>query len=371
VSLAFALRTETGGLAAPLVGILVDRYGTRRVLLLGIALMAAGVLIMSYMQNLWVFYGAMVVIALGTSAAGGQVGMVATATWFERRRSRAMSIMTTGGGLAGLLVVGVAALVDWFGWRDALRWMAAIVIGMGVPLALLVRNRPAGHAQPMDGLHTVDEAPGSENRGFSWGVPVRQALRSRSFVYLALANAGFGFGTTAIIVHQVPFLEAQGVSSTAAGATVAAFALISVVGRLAFGYLGDKYDKRIMLAIAFGITAFGMVPFAFVTELWQAAIVLAIIAPGFGGAIPVRPALVADNFGTLYFGTLNGLLFTAMTFGSFFGPLLVGILVDVTGEYTMGWLVSAGVTALAIPCALAARQPTALIERYRLRPELA
>lgn len=142
VSLAFALRTETGGLAAPVVGIIADKRGARPVLLTGVVLMALGLVFMSVMENLWQFYAAMIVIAFGTSAAGGQVGMLATATWFERRRSRAMSIMTTGGGFAGLLVVGVAALVDAAGWRPALRYMAAVVAGVGIPLGWLCAAVP-------------------------------------------------------------------------------------------------------------------------------------------------------------------------------------------------------------------------------------
>lgn len=369
VAFAFSLRTEAGGLAAPLVGVGVDRFGPRRVLIGGIGLMALGVVMMSFMENLWQFYLAMIVIALGTSSAGGQVGMVATATWFERRRARAISVMTLGGGVAGTLVVGVAWLVDAAGWRGALRWMGLIVVLLGVPLGLQVRNRPLDHPQPMDGIATADNDIGFELRGFNWGIPPRKAVRTKSFILLALGTAGMGFGTTALIVHQVPFLESLGISSGVAGATVAIFTLTSVVGRLGFGYLADKYDKRIVLAAALALTAIGMPMLAFVNNLWQAIAVLMIIAPGFGGSIPVRPALLADNFGTRYFGTMNGFIFLIMTIGSFFGPLLVGYVVDVTDEYTIGWLCAAAVVGLAIPSVLASGKPTALIAEYRIRPE--
>ena len=117
-SFAFSLRQETSGLAAPLIGYTIDRIGPTKVLLAGIVTMCVGVLLMSYMQSLWQFYASMVIIALGTSSAGGQVGLVATASWFERRRATAMSVMTLGGGLAGLFVVFIAMLVEALGWRD-------------------------------------------------------------------------------------------------------------------------------------------------------------------------------------------------------------------------------------------------------------
>jgi len=368
ISFAFSLRSEAGGLAAPLVGILVDRLGPKRVLSGGIVLMSSGIVLMSYMDTLWQFYATMILIAIGTSSAGGQVGMVATASWFERRRARALSVMTLGGGLAGTLVVGVAWLVDVAGWREAMRWMGLIVLVLGIPLGLNVRSRPKDHPQPMDGLHSDDTAAGHEFRGFDWGIPPRKALRSRSFILLACATAGIGFGTTTLIVHQVPFLESVGVSKGLAGASVAMFTLISIVGRLGFGYLADKYDKRIVLSGAFALVIVGLPLLAFVQEFWQALVVLAIIAPGFGGSIPVRPALLADYFGTRYFGTVNGLLFLVMTLGSFLGPLLVGWTVDLTDEYTLGWLVAAVVTALSLPALLAARRPSALIDEYRVRP---
>ena len=83
-------------------------------------------------------------IAVGTSASGGQVGLVAIATWFETRRARAMSIMTVGGGVAGTLVVGVAALVEALGWRGALRALAGLIVVLGGLAALNVRSRPPG-----------------------------------------------------------------------------------------------------------------------------------------------------------------------------------------------------------------------------------
>src|SRR5690606_25214572 len=104
-SLAFSLRSEVGGVAAPFIGVLIDRLGASKVILGGIVVSAIGVLLMSYIQELWHFYFAMIVIAFGSSAAGGQVGLAAIATWFETRRAAAMSIMTLGGGLGGLLVV--------------------------------------------------------------------------------------------------------------------------------------------------------------------------------------------------------------------------------------------------------------------------
>ena len=366
-ALAFSLRQETSGIAAPLIGMTIDRVGPRRVLLFGIVTVSAGVLGMSYMQNLFQFYVAMVVIAIGTSSAGGQVGLVAIASWFEVRRARAMSFMTLGGGIAGIFVVFVAMLVEALGWRGALRAMAAIMVIAGSLGAMNVRARPARHPQPMDGISRADYASGDDDLP-DWGVPVRRAVRSRAFLFIGIALVANGFATTSLIVHQIPFLESIGVSTGLAGASVAVFTTASIVGRLGAGFLADKYDKRLVLAGSLALATAGLPLLAVADSFWVAILALLIIAPGFGGAIPTRPALLADYFGTRYFGALNGTVMLLTTLGSFGGPLLVGALVDRYGDYTAAWLLCAVLGLAAVPAALAARPPDELTEEFR-RPE--
>ena len=111
VSIGFSLRSEVGGVAAPFVGAALDRYGVLPVVRLGIGTSAVGVLLLSYAHSHWVFFTAVTLLAVGTTAAGGQVGHFATASWFRARRARAMSLMTLGGALGGvfsfLMALGV------------------------------------------------------------------------------------------------------------------------------------------------------------------------------------------------------------------------------------------------------------------------
>ncbi len=366
VSFGFSLRSEVQGLGAPAIGYLVDRFDARRVLIGGIVITAGGVIGMSYMQNLFHFYLAMFIIAFGVSACGGPVGMVATATWFERKRARALSLMTVGGGISGLFVVVIAWLVDSVGWRDALRIMGLLIVIVGSFVAMNVRSRPANHPQPIDGIpeEIGDDGNPIARPSRNWGAPTRVACLSRSFIMVALGQAALSFTTTAIMVHTIPFLEDNGSSKGAAAAAITVFAVVSLVGRLGFGYVGDRYDKRILLAIGVGIVAVTTPLLAFTNSFVTSLIVLSLIAPGFGGVIPIRPALLADYFGTRHFGTINGMNMLVVTLGSFFGPWAVGLLVDSTGDYTGGWLLCGAVAALAGPLMLAATPPRDLIERY-------
>ncbi len=362
-SFAFSLRQETSGIASPFIGMAIDRLGSRKVLFFGLAVVATGVIAMSFMQTLWQFYVVMALIAVGTSASGGQVGLVAIATWFETRRARAMSIMTVGGGVAGTLVVGVAALVEALGWRGALRALAGLIVVLGGLAALNVRSRPSGHPQPMDGLAT---RPGETATPYEdWGVPVRQAVRSWAYIVFTYSLFANGFATTALIVLQIPFFESLGMSKTAAGSTVAVFTLTSILGRLGAGVLADRFDKRLVLAASVGSVGLGMPLLAITHTYWSALAVMVLLAPGFGGAIPVRPAMLADYFGTRYFGTLNGITALITTFGGFGSPILVGWLVDRTGSYDLGWIICGVIGLTALPAALASRPPRALIEIHR------
>ena len=360
---AFSVRSEVNGVAAPFVGAIVDRLGTQRVMLVGVTVIAAGIFLMSFQQTLWQFYLLMFMIAIGSSTSGGQVIMVSTVTWFERRRTVALSVATAGGALGGMLVWAVAALVEGLGWRGALRVIALVVLIVGMLAGSNVRTRPEDHHQPMDG----DDEPGGASLGprRAWGVAVRDAVRTRAFALIALTQATVFFALTAVIVHQIPYFETKGISTTLAGFATLFFSVSSVIGRIGAGVLADRYDKRYVLAAIVAVMSAGIPLLILVEEFWQGIVVMMLIGVGMGGANPLRTALMADYFGTTHFGAINGLAMFIGTIGAFFGPWLVGVGVDHSGEYTLGWLVSAGIAALAVPLILSARAPRELIESAR------
>lgn len=262
-------------------------------------------------------------------------------------------------------MVAIAWIVEVVGWRDALRILALAMIVVGFTLGVNVRSRPEDHHQPLEGLSRRSTDGGAEPEIERWGVPVRTAITSPSFILLSVALLGSSFGFVTLVVHQIPYFETQiGVSKSVAGSTIAVFTLLSIIGRVGFGWFADRYPKRVMMALAMTSLALGLVVLGFARDFWVAVARIGLAAPGFGGTIPLRPSMTADYFGTRHFGRMQ---FVSTTGGAA-GPWVVGRLVDIDGDYTAGWFISAAVVAVVgIPAVLAASELRQLIARYRRR----
>ena len=364
VSFAFSLRSEVGGIAAPLVGFLVDRVGSRRVMVVGVLAVALGFVLLSRVQDLWAFYASVVVIAIGISAAGGSVGIVAIAHWFHRRRGRALAFMAMGSGTSGVMVVVLVWLISAFGWRDALLAIAAVQVAVCVPLAFSIRDRPEEMGLLPDG-DLPDEPADDEHRAplaapVDEGMTVRQSLASSAFWRLAIAVALGNVGAMAIIVHQIPFLtNSVGLSEGAAAASVTGMVMVSLAGRVGFGYLADLVDTRWVMAGSYACLALGVLMFAAVYQPWHVLLALPLFGLGWGGVIPVRPALQAEVFGIRAFGAIQGLVFTVATIGALIGPVFAGWMYDETESYRLAFVLLAAGGFLAAPMILTLRRPAA------------
>ena len=363
-AIGFSLRSEVGGIAAPVVGWALDKSAPRHVIRVGILLSAAGCVALSFIQNLAHFYLAMFLIAVGNTASGGQVGQYATATWFRARRSLAMALMTFGGAVGGALVYFVALAVDAFGWRPTLRGMAVVMVVVALTVGRRVRKRPDDHHQPIDGIATED---GSVVRSSDWEIPFRECVRSTSFVLLTLATTLTDFVRIAFVVHVAAFMERElGTSKAAAGAALLTFSIATAPGRVVVGWLGDKFALRKVLAGSMVPFIAGFVILAIASEPWHGFVAVLLVAPGFGGSIPLRPAIYASYYGITTLGRVMGIGRLASTTGGAAGAWLIGLLVDANdGSYSTAWWLAAGITVLAIPASLIARPPVELQELHR------
>jgi OFA family oxalate/formate antiporter-like MFS transporter len=348
------------GLTMPVAGYLVDRVGARRLLVAGVTLVGGGFLAMSQIQALWQFYISASIIAVGMSLGGLPVCTVAIAHWFEKRRGRALGIVSAGEGVSGIMVLVAVLLIAVFEWRTGLMILGIGQMAICIPLALTVRNRPEevgllpdgeppASGEPSAGLSPEPADGTSRGSGMRQpeGLTIGQALRTRSFWLLAFAQVLAWVGSFAIVIHVIAYLDESG-GFTEEGAAVIAMGMPfgSLVGRLGFGWLADYLGKRRLLAAAWILQGLGTLIFAGIHSPWQALIFLIVFTPGWGGAAPLLPALLAEYFGLRAFGGIQGVLLATAMLGAIIGPIFAGAVYDVVDSYRPAFLVLA-LTAFA------------------------
>lgn len=367
-SAAFSLYRLEGGLAAPVVGVLTDKLGVRKLMMGGAFVFGLGFLLLSQINELWQFYAAMTVIALGMTTAGILLGFVAVANWFVRRRSRAMSILALGGGLSGVLVSLISLSIEQFGWRPTL-----IMTGLGawliaLPCAALVRTKPEPYGLRPDGDPAEpDEAAGAgTNRSGSAGsqnatneFSARQAMRSRTFWLMCVAVALAALAENAVVVHQIPLMRSMGISTAMAALVASGSNLCSLIGRMGVAMLGDRIEKRYGLALCYVMTAAGIVALLYASDWVLIAVFLLLYGSAAGAVIPLRPSTQADYFGRGSFATIQGLMATMRTAGTMIGPVFAGLMFDISGSYYWAFMFLALTSLASAPIIMALGAPRA------------
>lgn len=363
ISIAFSLRTEVGGVAALAIGFALDRFGVRKLAIAGVLTVSLGFILFSRIESLGALYGSVIVIAMGMSVTGGAFGSVIISRWFNRRRGRALGFMTLGGGAGGVMAILFAWLITSFGWRESLVIVAVAQVLLAVPLALSIRERPSDMGLTVEGVSDDPDDSATSDADGAMGfraddLTVRQALRSSRFWRIAIGIGLLNFATTALVVHQVPFLvESVGTSESLAAATVTVMTAMSLVGRLGFGAIADVVSKTLVMAAAMLCVAASLALLATVHHVWQLVYVLPLFGLGFGGAIPVRSTLQAEHFGLRAFGAIQGFVLTVGTVGGFLGPVLAGWLYDETGSYRLAFVLLAIGPLVAAPLVASIRLP--------------
>ena len=367
-------RTESG-MIAPFVGTFIDRFGPRKVMLVGILATGLGFVSLSRVNSLWQFYAAFTLITIGLSFGTFLVVTTCVANWFVAQRGRALSVLFAGSGLGGLMVPLIILLISATDWRTGL-----LVIGigfwvMGIPVAFVMKSRPEDYGYfPDGGPPDAGESAGGaggETGGSSSGevgartatrtateaaFTVRQALRTRTFWQMALA-LGSGQLIMSASVHQIPALTSFGVSRETAGLVMMGVAIMSLAGRVLSGVLGDMIDKRQVIAGAFVCQLLGTVIFAYTGNVLHLLGFILFWGIGFGASIPLRFALLADYFGRRHFGSIIGIMMTVSTIFGVVGPVFVGWMFDWRGNYRDPYLILSLTLVVSIPLILGVTQP--------------
>jgi MFS family permease len=349
ISLAASLRGLEAGLLAPLVGILADRLGPRKVLFGGILITAVGLFLLSSASSLFTFYVAFALLAIGLSACSVAVLLTALANWFHRKIGLATGIASGGYGFSGILIPVVVGLIAVYGWRVTLNICALGMIVMILPLSLLFRHRPEQYGYSLDGQeHGTTIYPNYSGSLPTAEVEVRakQALKSGIFWRLTLSRMYHLMTIAAITTHVMPYLSSIGISRSTSSLVATGIPLMSIIGRFGFGWLGDKFNRRLMATTNFLLIGCGTLCFAYAyaSDIGTLLIIafLFLLGIGYGGTNSLLPSLGREYFGRTNFGSIYGLMEGIGAIGSIIGPALAGWAYDNSGSYHIIWLLLAG-----------------------------
>ena len=353
ISLAASLQALMIGLGSPLVGFLVDRWGPRRLIFGGIIVSFLGFMLLSRVTSLFMFYGAFILTSIGCSAYSSPATVPAVIRWFRQRAAVAIGIMVSGSAMAGILVPLVTVIIDTYGWQTALVSLGLGMLLIPLPLSLLVRNRPKEHISLTDGdagsITMVNKGLTSiEDNKANFGA--KQALKNRAFWHITLGPMFQFLAISAVVVHVMPYLSSIGVTRSNSSLVASAIPVVSIFGRLSFGWLGDIIDKKRVTMATFLLTPLGLFFFSYAATggVWLLIPFILLLGIGWGSQVTMIAALAAEYFGRWRFGTVFGLIHGILTLGGVIGPFLAGWAFDKWGSYQGLWFAFIGLTIASV-----------------------
>lgn len=352
ISFAAALGFLVNGLTQPFMGQLLDRFGGRKVIIsstvvFGVATVALS-LTFHYLFLIFMF-GLVSSIALSGMSLNNTGTLLSR--WFRRRRATVVGLNASGLSAGGLILVPLGMyLLQSTNWR--VTWVAfgVAVLALAVPLAFFfLRDDPKDMDLSPDG----DEEPAGASSGSGinriagmldtdrWA----QSFRSMPIWQMTIAYFACGYTTAVLSIHFVPFADSLGIGPQTAAFIFALMMGLNVVGSIGAGVLSDKFSRKNMLALVYFVrgTAYMLMLASVVFfDLGAVALLIFAIIAGISwiATAPLTTALIADVYGVRALGTISGVAFLVHALGSGISIWLAGELFDLTGSYTLPFLIA-------------------------------
>ncbi len=354
LSLASSLRGLESGIFNPLFGWIVDRYSAKKLMITGLLVNAAGIFMISQTKNLGMYYGGFLIMGLGSSLAISILPTTIIARWFKKDLGKANGIFFMGNGLGGIAAPLVVRIIDSIGWQTTLFYGAIVLLVIGLPIALLFRNRPQDYNLLPDGAAAVTSSgvkattPSAE-----FGTRVRDALKMRAFWHLVVIALFQNSFMGALTTFSIPYLTDVGMSRATAAIVTSLFTLASLFTRIPFGILSDHIRKSYCVALSTGFLAIGALLFWLLSGSSPFWLILAFsitYGVGLSGIMVLQPPILVEYFGTKNFGTIFALQGIFITIAWIASQPLTGWVFDTYHTYKPLWLgfFIFGVVALAV-----------------------
>jgi MFS transporter, OFA family, oxalate/formate antiporter len=397
ISLAMSIYMIVHGLAGPFVGHATETYGPTRVMTLFALLSGAAFILVSFTSSLWFFYLAYGVLSVGTAGIGFIPVSSVLSRWFIRRRGTAIGFAMVGISVGGLVMAPLVGwIISQFGWRASFIFLGLLVWLLGLPVTLFVikaspaemglmpdgdeageaqnpysapgqSGSRAAPAQVASSVAPARAAPslapaqsgsrvaraqvassvgsaqasspvapaqvGSPMPPEAEGWPLRAAVRTRAFFWIAATFYLASLALMGMLQHQVPLIVEAGISQTLAATALGLTAGLGGLGKLFFGRISELVPFRYAITLCFGLQALGVLVLLNVESIAMVWVYVAIFGFAMGGVIVLLPLAVAHFFGLASFGVIMGSVSFVQALGNASGALISGLIYDFLGSY--------------------------------------
>ena len=336
---AFVLARVEGAVVGPLEGFLIDRFGSRRMVLIGFLTMGAGFILFSLIQSLWHFYVVFILISMGSGLGGWLAVITVINNWFFRHRSFAMASAMSGVHLGGFLLPLLALGIQSHGFRWTTLGIGIFLLATTGPTARLIRNRPEDYGLRPDGdtdlpseSRTPAAGPTTEAGGHR-DFTVSQALRTQAFWMLTIVHVSSSVAIVTLSIHLVPKLTDIGLSPVSATMVVLTYTAVALLTQFVGGYVADRLPKLPVLFAFLMVQAAAVMIIALAESAFTAYLFAVLYGIGFGGRIPLLISIRGEFFGRRAFATLMGLSSFPNNLAMIGAPLFAAYMFDTRESY--------------------------------------
>ena len=353
VSIAAAIRGLEGGILAPVAGLLFNRLGGRKIIFIGMAITGLSLLLLSRISTLWMFYGVIFLVATSMSITVGVIPVAIVGNWFRRKVTLATGIVVSGTAIGGFMVPLLTKLLDTYGWQEAMLIVGMAALLIVLPLSLIIRQKPEQYGYLPDGDISEPQTSTEVNSlppTTDVEIGARQALRGRAFWHMAMGMICSFLIIATVATHVMPYLGEVGFKRSTSSFVAMALPLASIFGRLGFGWLGDKLNKKYLLAVSSALLGLSMVFFSLLGTVgtWLVIPFILFFGIAWGSGAAVSPALLREYFGRVSLGVLLGVSIGMGNLITVAGPPLAGWVFDTYGNYFPAWVALAVIAFIAM-----------------------
>ena len=332
----------------PIIGALLDRRNPKRIMLIGSFIILIGLALMGRIQNLNQFIGIYIILAIGLAGAGLISSMYILTKWFHKHRGKAVGILLVGGSLGGALFNKITGdAIDIMGWRNATLLLAGLgALFMILPWIFLVRNKPQDMGLFPDGADSEPEINLVE------GVSLAEAFKTPTLYLIFLATGILWFCIIGIQQHQDIYLQKElSIPSDTVTNVGSAFFLFGVLGKLIFGFLSDRFNKKLVMAASIALLIVGLI---FLRLLgtdpgnWSPYYYATTFGIAYSGVFTMIQIVVADLYYGKSYGKILGIVLTVDTLASVAGILFLGKMSGASGSYVPAFGIMAIMCTVAL-----------------------